>query len=393
MNKGIKARTASPKRRFVLLTNIPTPYRLWFFEALAGEVARRGWAFEVWFMAKTEPGRFWKFKKQDFRFPHRFFRGVSPAVRRIAFHLNPGVLARLWFNPPDVLMLGQWMLPTTFFGMPAARWLGRSRIIFWLESHGKSSLLQNSPVKFIRHVFYSHCDAFATPGRFATELVNLKAPGKPVYSLPNVVDENFFSGVAALRAHKGSLRAELRIPSDNRVFLIPARLVGEKGLQEFLETLFSIPVETLRRLTVVIAGEGPLRLPLEKSISLHPGFDVRLPGNMPAGEMLKLYAACDALALPSLIDANPLSVIEACWAGLPLLLSDRVGNHPETLHQGENGWLFSIADPGSLVRAVREFLLVPDADLAKMGGVSRQIAEKNFSTGTVVRQFLDQAGL
>jgi len=384
----------SRKRRFVSLTNIPTPYRLHFYKALAEELERRGWDFEVWFMAKTEPTRFWKFKEQDFHFRHRFFYGVRPTVSQIAFHFNPGVLARLLFNPPDVLMMAQWMLPTNLLGMPMARWMGRSRILFWLESHQKSSQHHSRLLNYIKHSFYTCCDGFATAGRFSREYIQSQVPGKPVYSLPNVVEENSFRETVMLkRKDKVSLRAQLGIPAANRVFLIPARLIVEKALQQFFDAISSMPAEALNKLTLLVAGDGPLRGALSQWIAEHPGFDVRLLGNVPADKMLSLYAACDALALPSLSDANPLSVIEACWSGLPLLLSDYVGNHPETLHPGRNGWLFNIEKPESVVRAVQDFLAVSDAELARMGSYSRQIAEADFQSGMVVKRFLDQAGL
>jgi glycosyltransferase involved in cell wall biosynthesis len=389
-----KAEIDTRKRRFVSLTNIPSPYRLYFYKALANEMERRGWEFEVWFMAKTEPNRFWMFKKEDFHFPYRFFCGISPTVKQIAFHLNPGVIGRLLFNPPDVLLLAQWMLPTNLFGMPIARWLGRSRIIFWLESHQKSSQYHSRLLNWVRHSFYARCDAFATSGQFSREYIQAEVPGKPVYSLPNVVDGNIFSKtLISQRSLKTTYRAELGIPYSNRVCLIPARLVAEKALQQFFEAVFSIPAEALPKLTLLVAGDGPLRGELSQWMSQRPVFDVRLLGNVPAEEMPKLYAACEALALPSLSDPNPLSVIEACWAGLPLLLSDRVGNHPETLHPGKNGWLFNIEKPESVVLAVREFLASSDVELTHMGSISRQIAEANFQAEMVVKRFLDQAGL
>src|SRR5262249_57664498 len=43
--------------RLVLVTNIPTPYRLHFCRVLDGALSQRGWSFEVWFMAPSHRRR------------------------------------------------------------------------------------------------------------------------------------------------------------------------------------------------------------------------------------------------------------------------------------------------------------------------------------------------
>src|SRR3954465_1052707 len=65
-------------RDVVLVTNIPTPYRLHFCRLLSEALARRGWTFRVWFMAHTERGRYWDLQPDTFQFSHRMFRGLHP---------------------------------------------------------------------------------------------------------------------------------------------------------------------------------------------------------------------------------------------------------------------------------------------------------------------------
>ena len=119
-------------RRFVCLTNIPTPYRVFQFRLVHAELERRGWAFEVWFMAKSEPRRNWTFDASEFDFPHRFLRGFRFEIVSDSFHINPEVLTCLRHVRPEILLVaGGWALPTVWLASLALV----PRKIFWSESH------------------------------------------------------------------------------------------------------------------------------------------------------------------------------------------------------------------------------------------------------------------
>ena len=65
----------------VILTNIPTPYRTAFFNILNKELKNIEMEFHVLYCAKTEPRRFWDFKKeeQDYSFS---FLGINDYLQR-----------------------------------------------------------------------------------------------------------------------------------------------------------------------------------------------------------------------------------------------------------------------------------------------------------------------
>jgi glycosyltransferase involved in cell wall biosynthesis len=139
---------------------------------------------------------------------------------------------------------------------------------------------------------------------------------------------------------------------------------------------------------VRIAGEGPDRPFLERWIAANPSADARLLGNVDEQRMCELYAAADLFALPSFRDPNPLSVIEAGWAGLPLLVSRRCGNAPEAVEDGVNGWLIDPDDPATIVRAVRDAVARRE-ELPTMGAASRDRMTAGFATDRVVSRFWD----
>ena len=119
----------------VVLTNIPTPYRTAFFDALAEETARAGKRFHVLYCAKTEPGRHWPYDPEKMRHAHSLLRGFRPPLRGIHAHLNPGVLAELNRLKPDTLIIaGAWNTPTMLLAC-LNTYSPHPRRFFWSEGH------------------------------------------------------------------------------------------------------------------------------------------------------------------------------------------------------------------------------------------------------------------
>jgi len=83
-------------------------------------------------------------------------------------------------------------------------------------------------------------------------------------------------------------------------------------------------------------------------------------------------------------------VIEALWAGLPLLLSSRVGNHPDLLRPGLNGWLFDPESRAAVQTAVGAWACADDQQLAACGAASAALARQHFRSDAIVEAFLDQ---
>ncbi len=64
-------------------------------------------------------------------------------------------------------------------------------------------------------------------------------------------------------------------------------------------------------------------------------------------EIARLYAALDAYVVPSRQEGGPKGVLEAMAAGVPVV-STRVGQAAELIHDGENGWLVDVGDAEAL---------------------------------------------
>lgn len=102
----------------------------------------------------------------------------------------------------------------------------------------------------------------------------------------------------------------------------------------------------------------------------------------------EIYQDADALCLPSFSEATPNAVCEAMASGLPILAS-KVGDIPDIVIDGENGFLFDPNEPESIALALRRFYELPSFERAAMGDRNRVRAEHLFGRDVFIRAWLD----
>lgn len=140
----------------------------------------------------------------------------------------------------------------------------------------------------------------------------------PVYVVP--------SGIA-LEQHKERITEETRqkqrqalgIPEDHTVLLNLGRLGTEKNLSELIE-LFSVALNKIGKLTLLIVGDGPAKKDLEElSAKLGVADHVIFTGRVDPSEVHKYYQLGDIFVSASTSETQGLTYIEAAANGLPLL--------------------------------------------------------------------------
>jgi glycosyltransferase involved in cell wall biosynthesis len=154
--------------------------------------------------------------------------------------------------------------------------------------------------------------------------------------------------------------------------------------------LSKITAQDIHGWQIVILGEGDLRRSVEQVV-WERGLrsNVLLVPNIPYVEMPLVYASANLFMLPSLADRNPLSVVEALHSGLPLLVSNRIGNLPEVLTEPPNGWALDPADPNSVRAAVSAAFSSSPEQLRQMGRLSKETAVTFWHSQKAIDKFLD----
>lgn len=372
---------------FAIVHNIPSPYRLHLFRALAAELSRRSIRLHVHFMARGHQERaHWATGQDAFGFDYTFWRDVGPVGGGPSSHVNPSMLLEVVRHRPDYLMVGgPW---ATLTGMLVSAVTRREGAIGWLEGNVKTPGRIGGAVGLAKIAILQRYGFLALPGQSGIDFVRLLFGTRrhpPLAILPNVVDETAFRD-DTLRGQAASVRADLRVRSGHRLAIWNARLNKAKGVAEFLD---KVTAEDLTGWDVVVLGDGPERGHVLESIRRRGlGDAVRIAPYQAYERMPAIYHAADLMLLPSMSDPNPLSVVEALHAGLPLLVSDRLGNCPEAVRDGENGWTVDPSSVASVRTALRNALGSSPEILTAMGHRSRGRADF-WRTSAAVERFLD----
>ena len=113
------------------------------------------------------------------------------------------------------------------------------------------------------------------------------------------------------------------------------RLCVEKGIRQLLWAW-----RMLRRIPLIIVGDGPLRVEAENYIERNGMEDVRFTGALPSAETLAHIKRARFLVCPSIgYETFGMTVLEAAACGVAALGS-RLGAIPELVDDGKTGILF-----------------------------------------------------
>ena len=166
-----------------------------------------------------------------------------------------------------------------------------------------------------------------------------------------------FEASQAQRQHeREALRRELGLPLDAPLVGVVARLAPVKGVKFLLDGAPQI-LSCVPSAHFVLAGDGPSRARLElQARELKLEHRVHFLGMR--ADVAPLYRAFDCLALPSLQEGTPVSLVEALAASAPVVACD-VGGVSLLIQHEKTGLLVPPRDSLALAAAIVRALLSP----------------------------------
>ncbi|MEX0873327.1 MAG: glycosyltransferase family 4 protein [Actinomycetota bacterium] len=372
--------------RCVIIARIPAPYRLHLYDALARELASRGHQLHVIYSGTSEYGRYWEVDLSKAHFTFEVLPGWYFRVGGVNLRVNRFVGARLDAAAPDAVVVGNYLQPTS---QMAKRWCHRRGVpsLLWHESNPLSSRHRGVASRLTRRLLMRGFDGVVVPGDGA--LASLRDAGIRVHEdrtivVPNVIDEKrFVESVKMTGSRRDEIRESLAVSPDLQLWLMVCRLEREKGVRGFIDEL-----KNVEGVVCLVAGTGSLYDALIRA-SREARLPVRFLGHKTEDEIVELLAAADCFVLPSIRDPSPLAAVEAVAAGLPLLMSTRVGNVWDVLIEGVNGHAFDPGNPSSVKHAIEAMLSHDHSDLFEMGCASRERHQEAFSTAMTASRFAD----
>ncbi len=179
------------------------------------------------------------------------------------------------------------------------------------------------------------------------------------------------------------VRTELGIAPTDFVIGTVGNIIPRKGQLYLIRALHEI-VRHAPHVKVILAGIfHPPRF--ERQIRAEMAHPTIAPHILWVGErndIPRLLQAMDLFCLPSLSDMLPLSLLEAMWASLPVVVTN-AGGLPEAVSDGVEGWVVPPKDPRAIARAILEAIRDPK-ERARRGQNAHQRVANSFTVGSQV---------
>lgn len=177
--------------------------------------------------------------------------------------------------------------------------------------------------------------------------------------------------------------------SEYPVFLMVARLLGDKGVREYAQAAAEVKRRFPRarfRLLGGLDASNPTAIGKQELDTWTADRTIDYLGQV--ADVRPVLATAHCLVLPSYREGMSRTLLEGAAMGRPLIASDVPGCR-EAIDTGANGWLCQARQVSSLVDAMIAACQTPPAQLQQMGQASRRKAELEFSETTVTAAYLE----
>ena len=176
-------------------------------------------------------------------------------------------------------------------------------------------------------------------------------------------------------------------PPENNVFLFIARLIGDKGIREYIAAAHKVK-EKYPQATFRIVGPydtNPSALNKREMQTYIDSGDIEYLGEL--NDVCPQLDDCMVFVLPSYHEGTPKTVLEAMATGRPVITTDVPGCRA-AVSDGYNGYLVPAKDSDSL--SEKMIYLIEHYDEAVALGLNgRKLAEDKYDSVKVNRSILD----
>lgn len=224
--------------------------------------------------------------------------------------------------------------------------------------------------------FYRRCDAIFAPSESMAQLLREQRMSYDVGIWSRGIDRTIFQP----ERRSEEWRQSMGIAPDDVVIGFVGRLVMEKGLDIFADTIDQLERRQVRH-KVLVVGHGPAR----------DWFEKRLPGAIFAGfqageDLGRAVASMDMLFNPSVTETFGNVTLEAMAAGLPVVAARATGSE-SLIEDGVTGRLITAGRTGAFADALR--LYCENAELRRTIGLAGLQSSERYGWDQVNQELVD----
>lgn len=191
------------------------------------------------------------------------------------------------------------------------------------------------------------------------------------------------NGVRHAEPERITLRDELRLSPGDRLIVAVGNLYPVKGHVHAIDALARLAARHPSA-HLAICGRGELEAALLARAREH-GLERRVHLLGLRADVTAVLAAADAFVLPSLSEGLPLALLEAMFAGRPIVATD-VGQVRAALAGGTAGILVEPGSPAALATALDRVLFNP-AEAQRLGRLAAQHAAAEYDLSRMVERY------
>jgi len=360
--------------KVLYLTNIPSPYRVDFFNELS-KYCELTVVYES--LVSTERNEEWVAQAQE-----GYKKIVLSGLRvRADARFCPGVIRFLRKNRFDIVVVGGYATPTAMLAITVLRLKG---IPFALNADGGFVNQQESVSKYkLKRNFISKANWWLSTGFMTSEYFShYGADSDRIFEYPfsSIWQAEILSEPIS-REQKLELRKKLNVECDKLVLSV-GRFISQKGYQGFLTEWID---KKKTGTGLIIIGGGPEEETYKSMASRH--HDIWILPFMKKRELLEYYMAADTFVLPTDGDVWGLVINEAMSFGLPVFSTTRCIAAITMKCSGIE--LFEPGDSAAMIEAIETVLKTENSSVEKDIGDVVLSCAKEYTIEKMARRHME----
>ena len=331
-------------KKLLYITNIPSPYRVQFWNELG-----KYYDVTVWFEAQNEVNREWIIDGMGNRFKYRFLNSITLGLDN---HFTLSVLHLLKKEFFDIYILGSYSSLTE---MIAIMWFKWNKKVFFLNSDGGFAKKENFLKKALKKFFISKANFWLSAGSNCTQYLRYYgAERERIYEYP-------FASIAyevedLLPINKVE-RENFKVDNQlkGKILLTVGQLIPRKGIDILIKAFIKVK-EEMKDVSLVIVGSGPEEVNYKDMAKFCEEGDIIFKPFVQMKHLLVYYKVADVFIMPTRYDIWGLVLNEAMSFGLPVIATDMCGAGRDLIEEGENGYIVPVENEEALSHKIMKLL-------------------------------------
>lgn len=205
---------------------------------------------------------------------------------------------------------------------------------------------------------YGRCDRLLPIGIQSTRHYRrLGCPPEKLVDAPYCVNSSLFECDENARTRLRNItRDRLGLPPDALAILMSGKVYARKNPLLLVQAVRLLPEHLRHRVALIFLGDGEQRKAVEALAAESPAIRVHITGFCNQNELSPYFHAADLLAMPSQWETWGLSVNDSLHHGLPCVVSETVGCHPDLIEPGVTGEVTEANSAGALAAGLQRLI-------------------------------------